>query len=521
VQVCSFNSWRGILGTLIIASIVPTLSASAQATDPSDDEEDFIVDADADDVGADVAPVDVQAELERLRRELQAMSATIEELRDQRPQDTTAPVDEPDDEPSDGAPEKGIREFSLFTRTDSPVEASHSLNEVGHLLARGVFLSSYMQGEYRSQQDSEDAILPDGSLANHDGFGVRRSRIKLTADYQYAGGIIEFDGTTTGGGYDVSIRRAESYLQYRKRPEDRPLIQVAAGVIDTLFGYELNVSSRARAFMERSLIIRSIWPSPADVGARVNGAYKWFRYSVQGLNGQPRFTQDGYPGLAPTRSKDLLIKLGADVDVNESLKVAMHVSSLKGRGFYPGSPATKGGVGWSDTNEDGIIQPTELIPIPARAATPAQTFDRWAVGLDMQIELRSRLGVTQVYGEVILAENMDRALYVSDPVTMGQNQRMFGYYVAVVQELTPYVLAGLRYDVYDPNSDLFDRRAGEQYPLNQKVQTLAPLIGLQLPGRARLIFQYDIIRDFFGRDASGVPTNLKNNVWTTRLQVQL
>jgi hypothetical protein len=485
-----------------------------------EDDEDFVVDADTEATSPDDDDAVDPEEVEQLRSELRALSEQVASLQslatEARERDLEEDEDEEDEE------DRGRGPQSKLARSDSPVDASHSLNEMGHFLAKGVFLSSYMQAEYMSRQDSEDALLPGGGLANHDGFGVRRSRIKLTADYQYAGGIVEFDGSTTGGGYNVAIRRAEVYLQYRRNPEDRPLLQLAAGVIDTLFGYELNVSSRARPFMERSLIIRSIWPSPADVGARVNGAYKWFRYSVQALNGQPRFTVDGFPGLAPTQGKDFLVKVGADVDVSDTMRVAGNISTLKGTGFHAGRQATKGGVGWSDSNEDGIIQAgTELIPIASRAERPAETFDRWAVGADLQIEFETKLGLTQIYGEFILAQNMDRALYVSDPVVTGVNQRMFGFYAAVVQEITPYVLVGFRYDQYDPDSDLMETRAGRIFPFDQRIQTFSPLVGFQIPGRARLMFQYDIIDDFFGRDQRGVPTNLRNNAWTMRLQVQL
>jgi hypothetical protein len=53
------------------------------------------------------------------------------------------------------------------------------------------------------------------------------------------------------------------------------------------------------------------------------------------------------------------------------------------------------------------------------------------------------------------------------------------------------------------------------------VTTYSPLVGIQLPKRARLCFQYDIIKDHLARDVSGVPTDLKNNAWTLRLQVNL
>jgi hypothetical protein len=42
-----------------------------------------------------------------------------------------------------------------------------------------------------------------------------------------------------------------------------------------------------------------------------------------------------------------------------------------------------------------------------------------------------------------------------------------------------------------------------------------------IPGRARLVFQYDFIRDFLGRDAAGIPNDLANDAWTLRLQGEL
>src|SRR6185369_8695280 len=102
----------------------------------------------------------------------------------------------------------------------------------------------------------------------------------------------------------------------------------------------------------------------------------------------------------------------------------------------------------------------ELIGLPPRAATPSLPFERWALGVDLEATMRTSIGLTQLYGELIVASNMDRSLFVSDPVLTGIAQRMLGFYVAATQEITPYAVIGFRYDYYDPNADLFDQRAG-------------------------------------------------------------
>jgi hypothetical protein len=50
--------------------------------------------------------------------------------------------------------------------------------------------------------------------------------------------------------------------------------------------------------------------------------------------------------------------------------------------------------------------------------------------------------------------------------------------------------------------------------------TVSSLVGAQLPGHGRLILQYDHVRDHFGRDAAGLPVDLRNDQFNARLQVE-
>jgi hypothetical protein len=130
-------------------------------------------------------------------------------------------------------------------------------------------------------------------------------------------------------------------------------------------------------------------------------------------------------------------------------------------------------------------------------------------------------GVLKVYGEFVLASNMDRGQYFANPVLATIDQRELGFYVGALQEITPYGMVGFRYDYYDPNSNAFDNRRGQLIPYSEAIQTTSLLAGLTIPDRARLVFQYDIVRNALARDSTGIPTNLPSNAWTVRLQVQL
>jgi hypothetical protein len=47
------------------------------------------------------------------------------------------------------------------------------------------------------------------------------------------------------------------------------------------------------------------------------------------------------------------------------------------------------------------------------------------------------------------------------------------------------------------------------------------MAALLLPDRARLVVQYDAIKNAYARNTLGVPTTLADNVFTLRMQVQL
>ena len=122
---------------------------------------------------------------------------------------------------------------------------------------------------------------------------------------------------------------------------------------------------------------------------------------------------------------------------------------------------------------------------------------------------------------MVVASNMDRGLFVADPVATGFDVRELGYYAAFVQDVLAWGFVGFRVDVYNPNADLFENRAGQLLPASQSITTLSPLVGFRIGERARLSLQYDHILDNLARDATGVPTDLKNDLITARLQVDL
>jgi hypothetical protein len=385
----------------------------------------------------------------------------------------------------------------------------------------GISFSGYLQGQYETHQDSEDQLLQGGTLENKDRFSIRRARVSAIGDWEYAALALEIDANTTNGP-QVDLRKAEASLQYRPDRKKPPMIMATLGQFDTPFGYELVESPRTRWFMERSVLSRSFWPGEPDLGLRLAGALGFFRWTIASINGNPLGESSPYALQDPLAAKDAVFRFGVDTSPRQDLHIAGGISATRGKGFHAGTDATSSSLQWVDINGTGMVQLIDLQPIIGRAATPSQSFDRWAAGADLRVSVQTPLGVTKIYAEIIAAANMDRGLFVADPIAAGADQRELGFYVGVVQEIYRYGVVAFRFDSYDPNSDAFDKRGGMLLPYNQTITTASPLIGLTLPDeRARLVLQYDAIHNALARDSAGVPTNLKQNTLTLRLQVQL
>jgi hypothetical protein len=391
-------------------------------------------------------------------------------------------------------------------------------------------LMAFLQADVHGSQASEDQVQQGGTLLNEDRFVLKTARVRVDASWKYVGGQLELESNTVHG----PVIRPYHVFGTLKIPspnskQDAPaLASASVGLFDTPFGFEGPESPRFRYFMDRSLSSRAFFPGVPDLGLWVFGELGAFRWSFAAMNGEPLDTR--YQALAPVSAKQLVVRVGFDAHPRPDLDISGAVSTLRGRGFHPGTDASKNQITWNDVNEDGSIQPAELVGQAAASPIASQLFDRWAVGADVQVNFRSKLGTTRVTGEITMADNMDRGLYIADPIFLGQDTRELGAHVDFTQEITKWAVVGFRFDYYDPNLDAFDKRSGQLIPTNQTIQTYSPLVGFTFPGvmtngraygKARVLFQYDITRDHLGRAANGVPTDLANDAWTVRLQVEL
>jgi hypothetical protein len=383
-----------------------------------------------------------------------------------------------------------------------------------------VWVSGFVQIDWViDNQESQNQLNGStGQPLNQDRFTLRRGHVRVDADEGLVVGSLEIDANTTNGP-QVRPIDAEVSLRWPEKPDPKvPTLMATMGLMRIPFGYEVQELDYVRPFLERATMLQALFPGEFDLGMRFKVKYRFLDAAIAVMNGNPIGDKE-FPDLDPVQTKDLVGRLGAEVEVAPGVRVQWGVSADTGTGFHPGSPATKFQLVWQDQNGDGLVEPNEIVAVGGNPATPSQVFHRFAIGGDARIMVRVPvLGDLSFRGEVIDATNLDRGLEVADPVAAGHDLREVGWSGGATQELTRWGMLGVRYDVYNPDGDASQQRAFNLVPVDRTYSTVA-LMGMLRYGQQRLVLEYDINRNPLGIGVNGAPTTLADNALTLRGQL--
>lgn len=413
-------------------------------------------------------------------------------------------------------------------RQDAVIARLGEVPRIGTARA-GLLLTGFVQADGAIRQSSQDQANPStGAPLNQDRVSIRRARLRAVLERTYVAGALELDGNTTRGA-TARLIGAEASLRWPgPSATDPTLAMVTIGLFKTPFGFEVLQSDRDRLFMERSTAERGLFPGEYDAGMRLQGGWRFLRYVVGVMNGEPLGESGSFAGLDPNHHKDIVGRLGVDTPVTPSVAVSAGLSGLVGKGFHPGTSASKPSLIWQDRNEDGQFQTSEIQLAPGVSPTSAQSFGRHALGADLQVMVAiAGLGAASAFLEGYLAENLDRGILPADPYALvstsygpvARNMREIGWYLGLTQDLGAHATVGVRYDYYNPDRDSADRVLGAQVPSSFSYHTWALAAALRAPA-GRLIAEVDLNRNHLGRDASGAPTNLRDNAFLIRGEVK-
>jgi hypothetical protein len=368
-------------------------------------------------------------------------------------------------------------------------------------------------------QASHDELSPSTGLPlNQERFTLRRGHLRAEAERKWFGAALEIDANTTRGA-QVRPIAAEVFVRYPEKCTDSLLcVTGSAGLMRIPFGFEVQEKDSVRPFLERAQLLRALFPGEFDMGARLAGRFRFLELAVAIMNGHP-IGEQSFPALAPNHEKDIVARLGTNINVTTGVRLDLGISTDTGTGFHAGTATTKDELTWRDENGDGIVQATEIQIIPGRATTASQKFHRYAVGADARVSAAIPvLGTLALRAEIAQAVNLDRGLEPADPVGAGYDLREFGWLLGVTQEVTEYAAIGIRYDRYNPDQDATDPIAATRVPKDRTYSTAA-LMGMVRHDNVRVLLEYDKNANALGRTASGAPTTLKNDFVTLRAQV--
>lgn len=369
-------------------------------------------------------------------------------------------------------------------------------------------------------ESSEDEVDPDsGRPLNDTRFLVRRARLGVGSQWGPAFGRLVLDGSVDRG---ARARLLGAYAGVRTEGAEGawPWVQVRMGSFRTPFGRDLQQVAKGRLFLERTLASDALVPGTYDLGVEARGQWRFLRYQLALMNGAPIGAE--YGGQDPIAAKDGVARLAVATPITTGVRIDTGVSLLLGRGFSPGTASTKDSVQWRDANENGVVEISELVPVAGSSARASSTFRHTAIGADLEVGVDIPvLGELELFGEAVLATNLDRGELVADPVVLGRDLREFGWNAGLTQELFGRGVVGVRYDFYDPDADANERIAADIVPRDRTVSSLSVVLGWTSLSPFALFVEYDHNDNHYGRSASGEPTRLADDRLLVRAEVGL
>src|SRR5262249_3367716 len=231
-------------------------------------------------------------------------------------------------------------------------------------------ISGYAQVDWivHNQASQSEIDYSSGLPLNQDRFTLRRGHVRVDAERGLLLGSLEIDANTTNG---PQVRPIDAEISIRWPEESSralPNVLVTAGLMKIPFGFEVPELDYVRPFLERSTVMRALFPGEYDLGARLRVRYRIFELALALMNGSP-IGNRVFPALAPGARKDIVGRVGTSFDIAHGVAMEAGVSAETGGGFHQGTPTTKDQVVWRDENSDGLVQATEIQVIPGSSAT--------------------------------------------------------------------------------------------------------------------------------------------------------
>lgn len=400
--------------------------------------------------------------------------------------------------------------MNLHAATLTDDERSSERDEDKKEDRRGSFkVSGYIQAQY--QWGQPDATLRVGSGNEnpelpYNRIGIRRGRLKLAYEKGIATGVFQLDITEKGIGVkDAYVNIEDPWLES---------FELQTGIFNRPFGYEIAYSSSKRESPERSYIFQTLFPEERDLGAMLaiegpdDTAWDFFR--IQG----GLFAGNGIKRETDNR-RDFIGQLALEHEFEDFGDLEIGI----GASYYYGSVYQ--GTSTVYTMRDGAFVADNAENNLGRFAK------REYIGFNAQIEFETDLGETAIHAEYIFGQqpgtltSSQSPNYSSLPANDLYIRPFQGGYVMLTHTIEDFpVTLVAKYDWYDPNTAVAGNRIGLG---NTGITDLSrQAIGFgalwHITDALKLTAYYDIVRNECTSQITDMSTDLKDNMFTLRLQ---
>ncbi len=396
--------------------------------------------------------------------------------------------------------------ISSLAQENQVKNQSKSLSEGGDEKSKSFTLSGYMQAQY--QYGDSDAVLGVGtpnenSNNSYSRIGIRRGRLKFGYAKEWTTAVFQIDITEKGFGVK------DAYMSFNIQSLGQS--KAKFGIFDRPFGFEVINSSSRRESPEVSYIISALFPDSRDVGGMLSLQMpKSSALSIIRLDAG-LFAGNGIKPETDSRL-DFIGRLGFSPKMN-GITLGGGVSCYLGS-VYQGTSRV------FTMKDDGFVVDDN----PSNMGKYAQ---RRYFGVDLQLEFNSGIGPTRLLTEYIGGKQPGTAVSSLSPNSAQLPKsdtyiRNFaGGYLMLVQGIAQSPLSLIvKYDFYDPNTDVSGDKAGLKGTSITDLMrsTIGTGLVYHLNSDVRLTCYYDFKRNETSGNIASMHNDLDDNVFTLRIQ---
>jgi hypothetical protein len=392
---------------------------------------------------------------------------------------------------------------------------------------RKIKITGYLQTQFRlTNLNATGGQFSGGSFpANvNKMFQVRRGRLKVNYDNVLTQFVIQIDAIQTGFTLkDAYLSLTEPWLQS---------FGFQMGVFDRPFGYEISLSSGSRESPERSRMFQTLFPGERELGAKLFyapqlGAMSFMRADLGVFNGS------GPTANEFDNFKDVIGHIGIQLPFEEAtaaldLGVSGYFGKVRNNTKYlwmDGSPVS--GV-------KGFVADSSL-------SNRGDGVTRRYLGADFQFYIDvPYVGGLTLRGEIISGKQPGASDTVSAKSPNGKNlttispaaqptgpvyqRRFIGWYLNFVQNIGDKEQIVVKYDVYDPNSDVRGSdfiAASNLSAADIKYSTLGLGFIHHWDETIKFVLYYEIVKNEVLNPSTSLTSligDVRDNVFTFRVQ---